>query len=289
MKVFLRVIVLLHILSIGFAVQAQDTLPDFAVKNINGKVILSWVNNFPVIKQISIQRSADSVKGFKTILTLPDASSVTNGFLDNNAPNIYSFYKLYILLDSGKYIFSKSKKPVKSLPSADPAVNASAPPGAQQSKEENKGAASLIKPEAKESLAKAEIKPQPENVPAELPSKQYSKENAIVSVKKRSDGLKADTTSVKRAEIFTPSGFIYTNPDGNVTIVLPLGKSNIFNIKFYDETGNFLFQINNIKEHLFILDKSNFMRSGWFKFEIYEDGILKEKNKILIPKNPAIR
>jgi len=33
------------------------------------------------------------------------------------------------------------------------------------------------------------------------------------------------------------------------------------------------------------LDKSNFIHAGWFKFELYEDGQLKEKNKLLIPKD----
>ncbi|HEX5026646.1 MAG TPA: hypothetical protein VFV68_15305, partial [Agriterribacter sp.] len=72
-------------------IQAQDTLPNFTVVNRNGKIILSWVNHYPVIKQLSIQRSADSTKGFKTILTLPDPTSVTNGFLDNSAPDVTSF------------------------------------------------------------------------------------------------------------------------------------------------------------------------------------------------------
>ena len=87
MKIVSRAIAFFTFILCSYTVRSQDTLPDFTVVNRNGKVILSWVNDFPVIKQLSIQRSPDSLKGFKTILTLPDPSSVNNGFLDNNAPD----------------------------------------------------------------------------------------------------------------------------------------------------------------------------------------------------------
>ena len=268
MKIVSRAIAFFTLISYSYTIQSQDTLPDFTVVNRNGKVILSWVNDFPVIKQLSIQRSADSLKGFKTILTLPDPSSVTNGFLDNNAPDVSSFYKLYILLDNGNYMFSTSQKPHKDLP---PVVkkeksginnNVSALPNAQ----DNKGA-------AKTSAAVTDGT-----------STSYQLQSAArTSGKKRSDGLPADTMNLVRPETYTPSSFVFTNPDGDITIVLPTGKLHNFKIIFYDENGNILFQINDIKEHIFTLDKSNFMRAGWFRFELFEDGLLKEKNKVRVP------
>lgn len=233
----------------GNIANAQDTLPAFTVKQIHGKVILSWVNNFKVIRQLSIQRSSDSTKGFKTILTLPDPSSVTNGFLDNNAPDTASFYKLYILLDSGRYVFSKSQKPKKEIP----------------------GTAVSSASEEESSL------------------KRYGTELTNVSNKKMSDGLKADNVNMVRPDNFTPSGFIYTNPQGNVTIILPKGKTEQFKVKFFDNNGDEIFQVSNVKEHTLVLDKSNFMRAGTFRFELYENGVLREKNKIIIPKDPAMR
>lgn len=103
------------------------------------------------------------------------------------------------------------------------------------------------------------------------------------TAKKRSDGLIADTVNIVRPETYTPSSFVFTNPDGDITIVLPPGRLNDFKIKFYEEKGNILFQINDIKEHIFTLDKSNFMHAGWFRFELFENGTLKEKNKVRVP------
>lgn len=264
MKMLLRYCIIVSLLLSGYIVNAQDTLPSFTVKYKNGKVILSWVNNFKVIKQLSIQRSHDSTKGFKTILTVPDPSSITNGFLDNNAPDTVSFYKLYILLDSGKYVFSKAHKPHKDVPPPPPVVK-------------------------KETQVSVNSEPVNTVIVNEATPKSYGPELANVSNKKRSDGLKADSVNMVRPENFKPSGFIFTNPQGNVTVVLPIGKNELFKIKFFDSNGDELFELNNIKENTTVLDKSNFMRAGVYRFELYENGVLREKNKLVIPKDPTIR
>lgn len=55
-------------------------------------------------------------------------------------------------------------------------------------------------------------------------------------------------------------------------------------MKFFDESDNFLFEIKNLKEQSFIVDKTNFYHAGWFKFELYVDEKLKEKHKFYIGK-----
>lgn len=91
---------------------AQDTLPKFSVRNVgNNRIIIDWVNNFPDVHQISIQRSIDSF-AFKTILSVTDPSAVRNGFADNKAPSGRLFYRLFVVRDKGIYFFSPVKKPV---------------------------------------------------------------------------------------------------------------------------------------------------------------------------------
>src|SRR6185295_8610669 len=97
----------------GKILYAQDTLPKFTIKNIgNNRIVISWTNTFENIKQISIQRSSDSLSKYKTILTVPDATTPQNGFVDTKADNDRMFYRLYILLDKGAYLFSNAKRPV---------------------------------------------------------------------------------------------------------------------------------------------------------------------------------
>jgi len=86
-------------------------------------------------------------------------------------------------------------------------------------------------------------------------------------------------------EVYKPSIYVFTEKEGNVSISLPDAAAKHYSVKFFDEKNNPLFEINKVKESPLILDKANFLRSGWFRFELYEDGKLKEKNKFFIPKD----
>jgi hypothetical protein len=91
---------------------AQDTLPNFTVKNAgNNRIVVSWSNNFNTIRQISIQRSFDSLQNFKTILTVPDPTPPQNGYVDTKATNDHMFYRIYVMLEKGIFMFSPSKRP----------------------------------------------------------------------------------------------------------------------------------------------------------------------------------
>ena len=104
-------VVLLLICTANLQSLAQDTLPRFtATTKGNGKVLISWTNNYPAITQVSIQRSFDSLKNFTTILTVTDPTVKQNGFVDSKALNPFMYYRIFIVLDSGKYTFSKSRR-----------------------------------------------------------------------------------------------------------------------------------------------------------------------------------
>ena len=91
---------------------AQDTLPDFTVKNLNGRITISWFNNYvKEVKAISIQRSYDSIRNFSTFASVPNPKNTKNGFIDKNAPYDKMFYRLFIVFDSGGYVYSRSGKP----------------------------------------------------------------------------------------------------------------------------------------------------------------------------------
>jgi hypothetical protein len=232
----------------GF-LQAQDTLPKFLVKNAgNNRIVIGWTNTFENIKQISIQRSFDSLAGFKTILTVADPTTPQNGYVDNKATNDHMFYRLYIMLDKGNYLFSNAKKPVKD---------------------------SLQKLTSIESrLIDSARKANPFYVKIDslLGVDSIASPNGI-NVKNRPPG-------------FVPSLYVYTNRDGNVKISLPdEEKSKKYLLKFFDEDETLLFELKEIKTKIFKLDKANFYHAGWFRFELYEDGKLVEKHKFYIEKD----
>ena len=84
---------------------------------------------------------------------------------------------------------------------------------------------------------------------------------------------------------FVPSRLVYTGKDNNVVIALPDAPRKKYIIKFFEETGVFLFELNKITEPYLTLDKVNFMHAGIFDFEVYENGVLVEKHKVYVPKD----
>jgi hypothetical protein len=70
-----------------------------------------------------------------------------------------------------------------------------------------------------------------------------------------------------------------------VKISLPEAASKKYTIKFQDEKDAPVFELKEVKDSILTLDKTNFIHSGWFKFELYENGELKEKYKFFIPKD----
>jgi len=221
-----------------FCLQAQDTLPKFSVRNVgNNRIIIEWVNNFQNANQISIQRSFDSLKGYKTILTVPDPSNPQNGYADTKADNDHMFYRLYILLERGVYLFSNIKKPVMDTMTAGKRIN---------------------------------------GVPG--------KPSVVIPVIGGDSVTNVRSNNKPKIEPWIPSKHVYTNSDGYIRINLPDDTAKKYSIRFFTSDDKPIFELKDIKEKTFKLDKTSFYRSGWFKFELYRDGELFDKNKFFLPK-----
>jgi hypothetical protein len=85
-------------------------------------------------------------------------------------------------------------------------------------------------------------------------------------------------------EIYKISTYVFTGKDGNVTIALSDVNHKKYFVAFYESDDTPVFEVKDIHDAVLIIDKTNFGHSGWFRFELYEDGKLKEKNKLLIPR-----
>lgn len=285
-------------------IHSQDTLPRFTLKNAgNNRIIIGWVNTYPDVRQISIQRSADSLNFYKTILTVPDARAIQNGYLDANAMNDHMFYRLFILLDQGVYLFSAAKKPVPdtarnmarvitkpdiSLVKGKPVILPEKPAiNAVDKFHKGDSAAnhtySNPPPDAFTTAGPDTVlvKGKPVIVPArpiviKIENLQWSDSSAIP----------APHYTKPPADSYTPSLHVYTNRDGYVRINLPDDeKLKKYSIKFFEDGGSFLFELKEIKEKDFKIDKTGFYHAGWFRFELYENGKLVEKNKFYLEKD----
>lgn len=84
---------------------------------------------------------------------------------------------------------------------------------------------------------------------------------------------------------FIPSHHVFSGKDNNVIIFLPDANKKKYSIKFFEDDGTFLFQLKHVPEPYLTLDKVNFVHSGLFRFELYDNNILIEKHKLYIPKD----
>ncbi len=87
-----------------------------------------------------------------------------------------------------------------------------------------------------------------------------------------------------RSDRWVPSKYIFTNNNGYIKVNLPDAEIKKYSIKVFTLEDELLFELKNLPRQEFQLDKANFYQSGWFKFELYENGELKEKNKFFLPK-----
>lgn len=270
------------LLNAQLAPPKKDTLPNFSVKNAgNNRIIIGWINNYPVVNQISIQRSFDSLKNYKTVLTVTDPSAVQNGFMDVKAPSDHMFYRLYILRENGNYVFSNPQKPV-----IDTFLRKTAMIPGKETFPLKTGATF-----GKDTflLNNQVVVIKTDTVMTEGKPVIVRSQPVVIGLVQREDSGAVPNPVYNnngRVEAFTPSLHVFTNRDGYVRVSLPDDeKAKKYSIKFFDDEGRFLFELKDMKEKDFKLDKTNFYHAGWFRFELYEEGKLLEKHKFYLEKD----
>ncbi len=237
------------------AIAQNDTLPFLNIKSVGTRVIVSWKQNYrKVISTLNIQRSYDSLKNFNTIGEVLSPQSIENGFIDANPPYRKMYYRIFVAFEGGSYAYSKTYR---------------------ASKDTSKNIAGV---------SQFPISMVPEKFPFQIdPPKQIVTEDGkppVLVIKPKNNNLELD----EKPKITYPSQRIFTLKDNNVLITLPNTSVLKYSIKFYTEYDKFLFEIKRVKEDNFIIEKVNFGRTGWYKFEIFENGELIESNKFQILK-----
>lgn len=270
-----KVLLFLCFIALSFNAGAQDTLPSFRAVIRSGKVVLSWVNLSNRVVQLTIQRSSDSLQGFKSIAPMPDPALAENGFMDMRAPDTRQFYRIYVQ-ESGGYFFTTPSRRAIPESMAPPIVRSTpiyTPPAPKYTP--------VIEPQE--------------------PAQQIPTLNGLISsgmrpmLAKRAPGRIRFATQplavdIKELEVripnslLSPSVFMLINPEGNLQLALPSDRAGSYRIQFFLPDGAPFFQVSKVKDPFLIIDKVNFQRSGWFEFEVYEDERLRERKRIFIPK-----
>jgi hypothetical protein len=81
-----------------------------------------------------------------------------------------------------------------------------------------------------------------------------------------------------------PSYRVYISKSNQLSINLPNQQFDEYRIVFFNEQNERLFELKNVSEPSFILQKSNFQQAGWYYVDIYKGTELIEKNRFYIAK-----
>ena len=261
------------ILTVAFAgnMFAQDTLPRITVKNISNQIIISWKNNYGAkISNINIQRSHDSLKNFITIGTVLNPLNKENGYVDSRATNPNMFYRVFAAFEGGTYFFSLSHKPAVDIAEKNLTDNT----GKQEAASDITQGIDTAGKKVTDNFTK---------LPIEIPIAEPEK--AVVPAKEQELIPARKFPKLVKPVGFVPGKFIYTNKDNNLIISLPDYDKVKFSLRFFDDKDKPVFEIKKITESYLIVEKVNFLHTGWFYYHLYDDSILLEKYKFYIGKD----
>ena len=291
---------------------AQSTTINFTVTDLGkGKVKINWKNTYQTCIQLAVQCSFDSLKFFHTILNAQSPSLPDNGFVyKNNHPDSRIYYRIFFVIEGGNYFFTRSKSiSAETIPNEEPSpIITSQPeeiriediPFLSRKRRVNSDIISSENPTLKKNSP---------TILAKTPEKKFihiyfhSKDSLIQTLEYPEYKIFKDSISNKTKDtlyaisrydvilmpfvpkyVWKPSTYIFTNHNGYVTINIPDAAMHHYRIVFLEEDGSLLFEIKHVKEAELVLDKTNFFHAGWFKFELFEDDKLKEKNKLYLDK-----
>lgn len=266
------------------------TLPDFTVTSKNGKVFLRWISNYSSVNQVTIQRSKDANKAnFKSLISLPDPSAKENGYYDKTATSDSFYYRIYVQVSGINYYYTGIKRPVpdttaevekekevviEPIKKFEPVITPAEPTDIFKIVEDT---VAVIIDTTEYDISSGDF--------ARLHTKILSAATPTVISDQYAVKIRfIRPAKPKVGELVYPSKLIYTIRDGNVLMDVPNAGIKKYRVTFQDENGNELFEIPEITQPKLTIDKVNFLHSGWFIFKLYEDGKLKEVNRVFIPK-----
>jgi hypothetical protein len=278
-----KVISLIVVLLAAGSIYSQDTLPKFTLTDRGGRVTISWVNPYENLTQLNVQRSYDSLRNFATIYSATSPQLPQNGYTELKPATNRIYYRIFYAFEGGSYFFSK---PIRAGGSA---ITSAVPGGirdAANTRDLTNNAFSTVVPGDKR-VVTIKLK---DAIFRTLSVNAFRNFRDSILLQTRDTIYTIDESTIGitpyiAVAAYKTSSYVYINKDGFINIAVPQVNEKKYHIKFFEADGESLFEISNVKESPLILDKSNFIHSGWFLFELYEENKLKEKNKFYVPKD----
>jgi len=306
MKWISRIVLFTGWMLAATAAMAQDTLPKFSVEDRGGgRVVVSWRNPYPNLIQLAVQRSYDSTKKFTTVYSSTSPELPVNGYSDKIIPGIKYYYRVFYVMEGGAYFFTKSMRPSAPIIVPRDSTGSNTNNGKKDSVVVVDNKRDQLDEELVKKLKKGYKKEDEEEViPPDKPFYIKVKDTLYTTLitaeffrfrdsimKQTKDTLFQLTDDTILLGIYVPpflqrtSEFVFTDRDGYIVIKLPDAATKRYDIKFMEEDETLVLELKALKEPFLILDKTNFYHGGWYKFELLENGKIKERNRIFLARD----
>jgi hypothetical protein len=196
-----------------------------------------------------------------------------NGYPDVNPPYQKMYYRLSVIFEGGKYAIGPSARPVKeSTPLQDFDVTYIPEYILEKEKEQKK-------------VERANL----QVVIADPNKFAIPKNDSLTGLIKKKKPAVIDSLAIiapkKTIETAYPSNRVFTSKYNTVIVQISEVTKKKYSLKIYDENEKLVMDLKHVTEDYLIIEKSNFMKSGWYRFEIYENGEIFEKNKFFVGKD----
>ena len=230
---------LLPLLTTGFSLKAQTILPDFDAISDKGVNILMWNCQYEGLKNIAVQRSADSTFNWSTIGYVKNLAKGPQAYVDGHPLPGKNWYRLNIAFSSDLTWFSNTRK-----------LNVDSTALAQQP---------VMPPN--DAL---------QNLATKMATGGTFVDIAGLAEKNLSIPLPNDPAA--DAYSYIKSQFVFTNPfTGHINVEVDSVKNHTYTLAFFDQKDQKVLAIDKISEPVIIIDKRNFQRKGLYKFELMKD------------------
>lgn len=275
----------------GTPLSAQNHLPNFNIDNKgDGRVVISWNNPYNNLIQLAVQRSFDSLKRFSTVYSATSPELPQNGFSDKIPAGVRVYYKIFYVMQGGTYYFSNSKPADASAPIA--AVGASV--SKRDLLDEN-----LLKKVTDPNLLQNPDLYEPQRLYTVLVNDSPYREMLTIEVKQFRDSIltqtrdtlmQLGTDTILLRQYVLPfdlraSPYVYTDSHGYLVVNLPDAAKKRYDLVLMEEDETPVLELKQIKDDYFIIDKTNFYHGGMYKFILWENGRIKERSKVFLPRD----
>lgn len=251
---------------------AQEPLPDFSIKKgTQNQKVISWRNNYgDMLIVLTIQRSNDSVRNFRTIYSEPNPALAVNAYTDMKPIPGMDYYRVYYQMKNGSYYFTKAKR----VASGFVAEGLYGRLNAQHV---------ALKGDEDRTVTISDFHRIADSVLVNTSDSLFYFSDSTVNYKKF-NAVAAISSSPAINNSLTPvSNYLFLNPDGSLVIRIPDDKAYDYSMVIYQPDGNtVLYKVERFPGSEIILSKSSFMHSGFYPYEIFEDGKLKERSRFQI-------